>query len=206
MIFWVLTPISAEVFAVNMQKQSSPKMNALDDVSACLNSSALLAMISDTGEETNSETLRAIVARFGFLNYDSGELRDALKRAKYRFYNLRSKYIVEARWIVDELPGLIANGNRHQVRDYLVDNVMGIGYKEASHFLRNVGIFDFAILDKHILRMLASEYPGIRIRVGSRQSYLDTEKYVIDIARGMGMEAGILDLYMWKLATGKIIK
>ena len=147
-----------------------------------------------------------IIGLNGFLNYDAGELRDALKRAKYRFYNLRSKYIVEARWIVDELPGLIANGNRHQVRDYLVDNVMGIGYKEASHFLRNVGIFDFAILDKHILRMLASEYPGIRIRVGSRQSYLDTEKYVIDIARGMGMEAGILDLYMWKLATGKIIK
>jgi hypothetical protein len=65
MIFWVLTPISAEVFAVNMQKQSSPKMNALDDVPACLNSSALLAMISDTGEETNSETLWAIVANFG---------------------------------------------------------------------------------------------------------------------------------------------
>ncbi len=147
-----------------------------------------------------------IIGLNGFMNYDALELRDALKRAKYRFYNLRSKYIVEARWIVDELPDLISSGNRQQVRDYLVENVMGIGYKEASHFLRNVGIFDFAILDKHILRMLASEYPGIRIKVGSRQSYLDTEKYVIDIARGMGMEAGILDLYMWKLATGKIIK
>ncbi|OWP57449.1 MAG: hypothetical protein B2I17_00620 [Thermoplasmatales archaeon B_DKE] len=142
----------------------------------------------------------------GFMEHDEGKLRDELKRVKYRFYNLRSKYIVEARWIIDKLPDLMENSDRHFVRDYLVDNVKGIGYKEASHFLRNVGIFDFAILDKHILRMLSAEYPGVRIKVSTRQSYLETERYVMDIARDMGMEPGILDLYMWKLATGKIIK
>lgn len=147
-----------------------------------------------------------LIGMEGFMEHDEGKLRDELKRAKYRFYNLRSKYIVEARWIIDKLPDLMENSDRHFVRDYLVDNVKGIGYKEASHFLRNVGIFDFAILDKHILRMLSAEYPGVRIKVSTRQSYLETERYVIDIARDMGMEPGILDLYMWKLATGKIIK
>lgn len=162
-------------------------------------------LTANTSAEMGISTQNAI-GLSGFLGYDVVALRNELKRVKYRFYNLRSKYIVEARWIIDQIPGLMTNPDRRFVRDYLVENVMGIGYKEASHFLRNVGIYDFAILDKHILRMLTSEYPGIKVKVGSRQSYMDTEKIIIDIAREMGMEPGILDLYMWKIATGKIIK
>ncbi|MEM0155748.1 MAG: N-glycosylase/DNA lyase [Thermoplasmataceae archaeon] len=162
-------------------------------------------LTANTSAEMGVATQKAI-GLDGFMNYSQEDLRNRLKGVKYRFYNLRSRYIVEAREIIDQIKDLIANPDRLYVRDYLVQNIKGIGYKEASHFLRNIGIYDFAILDKHILKMLRAEYPGISVKVGSRQRYLDTEKLVVDIARSMGMEPGILDLYMWRIATGKIIK
>lgn len=142
----------------------------------------------------------------GFLNYDADTLRTELKRAKYRFYNVRSNFIAEARWIMDDLPGLLKSTDRIGARDYLVENVKGIGYKEASHFLRNVGIFDFAILDKHIMRMLSEEYSNLTLKTSTRKDYLKNEELIIDLACKASIEPGILDLYMWKIATGKIIK
>jgi N-glycosylase/DNA lyase len=42
-------------------------------------------------------------------------------------------------------------------RDWLAQEkqVKGLGYKEASHFLRNIGVKGHAILDKHVMRCLA---------------------------------------------------
>lgn len=141
-----------------------------------------------------------------FINMDQGRLRDALKSSKYRFYNLRSKFIADSRWIIEELPGLINAGNSFETREYLVENIKGLGYKESSHFLRNVGVFDFAILDKHILKMLQNENKGLTTNVASRKNYLSTEGIILDLASEMGLKPGILDLYMWKIATGKLIK
>jgi N-glycosylase/DNA lyase len=124
---------------------------------------------------------------------------------KYRFYNVRSKFIVNARWIAPELPELVASSDREGAREYLVSNVDGIGYKEASHFLRNVGIFDFAILDKHVQAMLL---PGLNEKIGSLSTkrYLELEGVFKKISERFELEPGIMDLYMWKIATGRIIK
>ena len=119
---------------------------------------------------------------------------------------MRSRFISDSRWIIDELTELIRSTDKAGVREYLVANVPGIGFKEASHFLRNVGIFDFAILDKHILSILRKEFPGRSIKVNSKYWYLETEKLFIDLSRNISMEPGILDLYLWEIATGKIIK
>ena len=118
----------------------------------------------------------------------------------------RSKFIVESRWIVDKLPSLVNASDTFESREFLVQNILGLGYKEASHFLRNVGVFDFAILDKHILGMLRTENPELEIKATSRKKYLNTEEIILDMARNINLEPGILDLYMWKIATGKIIK
>lgn len=142
----------------------------------------------------------------GFLTYDKETLRSELKRKRYRFYNLRSEFITEARWIIDELPSLLRSEDRSGTRDYLVENVKGIGYKESSHFLRNVGIFDFAILDKHIIKMLSAEFNLPNLKTSTRKDYLKNEELMIDLSARIGLKPGILDLYMWKIATGKIIK
>lgn len=162
-------------------------------------------LTANTSAEMGVRT-QELIGTEGFLNLSERELRDALKEAKYRFYNLRSSFIVSSRWILDELPSLINSQDPFSARDYLVENIKGIGYKEASHFLRNVGTFNFAILDKHILRMLKGDNPELQLRATSRKHYLSAEELVIDIAGRIGLEPGILDLYMWKLATGKLIK
>ena len=147
-----------------------------------------------------------IIGLEGFLNFDEVTMRKKLKEARYRFYNVRSKFLVQSRWIVDELPHIIAMKDRIGARDYLVNNLKGIGYKEASHFLRNVGVFDFSILDKHILNMIRKEHPERKFLVGSRKNYLETEKTILEFADSISLEPGILDLYLWKIATGKLLK
>ena len=162
-------------------------------------------LTANTSAEMGIKT-QNIIGLDNFIHMDQPTLRDSLKNARYRFYNLRSKFIAESRWIIDELPSLVNSGNTFETREYLVENIKGMGYKESSHFLRNVGVFDFAILDKHIVRMLKREIPETEVRVASRRNYLKTEESVLRIASEMGLKPGILDLYMWKIATGKLIK
>ena len=62
-----------------------------------------------------------------------------------RFHNKKAKYLIELK---ESFPSIKLE------RDYLVKNIKGIGLKEASHFLRNIGYKDLAILDRHILKNL----------------------------------------------------
>ncbi len=140
-----------------------------------------------------------------FLNLEKIQLRDALKDSRYRFYNTRSSYIAANRWIASELPLLLNHPDHWFSREFLVENLKGIGYKEASHFLRNCGVFDFAILDKHIIRMV-SGISGEIDKPLNRWRYYSMEKKLSNIASELSVDPGILDLYMWKLATGKLIK
>lgn len=162
-------------------------------------------LTANTSAEMGIRT-QNLIGLEGFITYDQNFLSEELKRIKYRFYNVRSNFIVQARWIIDELPGLLRSNKRDEVREYLVENVKGIGYKEASHFLRNVGIFNFAILDKHIMRMLSEEYKFQVPKAVLRKDYYKNEKIVAALSEKVSLEPGIFDLYMWKIATGKIIK
>ena len=161
-------------------------------------------LAANTSAEMGLRVQKVIGSR-RFLSLPQEELSSLLKRVKYRFYNVRSKFIVNARWIAPELPELVASSDREGAREYLVSNVDGIGYKEASHFLRNVGIFDFAILDKHVQAMLL---PGLneKIRSLTTKRYLELEGVFKKISERFELEPGIMDLYMWKIATGRIIK
>jgi N-glycosylase/DNA lyase len=161
-------------------------------------------LAANTSAEMGLRVQKVIGSR-RFLSLPQEELSSLLKRVKYRFYNVRSKFIVNARWIAPELPELVASSDREGAREYLVSNVDGIGYKEASHFLRNVGIFDFAILDKHVQAMLL---PGLNEKIGSLSTkrYLELEGVFKKISERFELEPGIMDLYMWKIATGRIIK
>ncbi len=163
-------------------------------------------LAANTSAEMGLRTQMSI-GNYGFINYPEEKLRDDLKKVKYRFYNLRSSFIVKARPIIDRLPDIAGRMDPWEAREFLVKNVKGIGYKEASHFLRNVGVFSFAILDKHIIRMLSSAFPdGREAKITSPARYLEMEKYFLALAESLNLEPGILDLYMWKIATGKLIK
>ena len=94
-------------------------------------------------------------------------------------------------------------------RDWLArePRIKGLGYKEASHFLRNVGFNGYAILDKHILRSLhevgvieSAQPPTTRAR------YLIVEERLKGFAEDLQIDFDELDLVLWSMKTGEILK
>ena len=82
-----------------------------------------------------------------------------------------------------------------------------MGYKEASHFLRNVGLKGYAILDKHILRSLAElELIDDPKPPNSRSKYLTIEEKLKKLAEITRIDFEELDLVLWSLKTGEILK
>ena len=146
----------------------------------------------------------------GFCERSALEIKECIQRHRHRFHNNKTGFIVGARSFVD-----IKHIVRHQVdagsvdnaRKWLVENIKGLGYKEASHFLRNVGYFDVAILDRHVLNILAEEgYIKEKPKQLTKRKYLEIEKIVGKIADDLGMSQAELDLYLWYMKGGEVLK
>jgi len=140
----------------------------------------------------------------------------ALKKPPaYRFHNVRAEHIVTTRDYLRRTVSmrlrkrLMELGDAHERRDWLArtPGIKGLGYKEASHFLRNVGFKGYGILDKHIVRCLSelgvidSPKPPT-----TRQRYLETEQRMKNFADHIGIDLYELDLALWSMRTGKVLK
>lgn len=92
-------------------------------------------------------------------------------------------------------------------RDYLFENVKGFGLKEASHFLRNTGHDNCAILDRHIIRLMHEHgmIPQVPKTITER-NYFAIESELDKFSAKAGMNHSLLDLYLWYLKTGKVLK
>jgi N-glycosylase/DNA lyase len=133
---------------------------------------------------------------------------------KIRFGETKARYIVEAREMFTkndmiQLKSRIESFyNPFELREWFVENVKGLGYKEASHFLRNIGLGEeFAILDRHILRNLASYevIPEVPASL-TKKRYLEIEEKVRRFAAKIGIPMADLDLLFWSKETGWIFK
>jgi len=131
-----------------------------------------------------------------------------------RFPNNKSKYIVEARnfftinnqiQIKDKILSFNSNFER---RNWLVKNIKGMGYKEAGHFLRNIGFGDgLAILDRHILKNMInleiiSEIPKSLTPV----KYMEIEKKFWSFAEEINVSGLFLDMILWYKEAGSFFK
>lgn len=131
-----------------------------------------------------------------------------------RFGESKSKYIVEAREMFSKDGELVLKSkissfyNPFELREWLVENVKGLGYKEASHFLRNIGLGEeFAILDRHILRNLnrLGVIPEIPASI-TKKRYLEMEEKLRRFSAEIGIPMADLDLLFWSKETGWIFK
>ena len=134
------------------------------------------------------------------------EISNCIKKNKHRFHNNKSRYIVEARKFFN-IKSILKNKSELEAREWLVQNVKGLGYKEASHFLRNTGSENLAILDRHILNLmhehnLINEIP----KPLNKTHYLEIESKFNSLASQLNMTPARLDLAMWYLKTGKVLK
>ncbi|MGA9097406.1 MAG: N-glycosylase/DNA lyase [Methanotrichaceae archaeon] len=128
-----------------------------------------------------------------------------------RFNERKAEYICLARKMFSDqsLRSIISGfSSPYAAREWLVQNVMGLGYKEASHFLRNIGLGeDLAILDRHILKNL--KLAGVIDEVPtslSKKTYLDIEKKMIEFSKQVGMPMSHLDLLLWYKEAGDVFK
>ncbi len=145
----------------------------------------------------------------GFMALRPSALAARLRGLGYRFPNARARYIVEARKHHGTLgPALSCGKSDPELRDDLASGVLGLGLKESSHFLRNVGRSGVAIIDFHIIDLLARE--GLIERPEgrslTRRRYLEIEGVLGRLSSGAGVSQGELDLYLWYMETGKILK
>jgi N-glycosylase/DNA lyase len=148
------------------------------------------------------------------LSGNHAELADAL-RGKHRYPNARAGYIVASREFLREHCNLELRKKLQSFdddlerRDWLVKEkrIKGLGYKEASHYLRNIGFKGYAILDKHILRSLAElEIIDDPKPPNTRLKYLTIEEKLKNLARIARIDFDELDLVLWSLKTGEILK
>ena len=159
--------------------------------------------------------LRAIEAVRPLL--DSGSQPEIAKALSgvHRYPNARARYVYVSRSFLKQhcnlelrkkLEGFDCGLER---RDWLVKEkgIKGLGYKEASHFLRNIGFKGYAILDKHVLKCLAElkiiEDPK---PPNTRSKYLRVEDKLRDLTDRTKIDFDEMDLVLWSMKTGQILK
>ena len=143
----------------------------------------------------------------GFIYCTKKQLVNAIKRNKHRFHNNKAKFIMEARKFVDIKDILRGLKTSKEKREFLVKNIKGLGYKEASHFLRNTGSFDLAILDRHVLNLLVENgFLKEKPKTLGKKQYLEIEEILGKMSKKLKMTQAELDLYLWYMKTGKILK
>lgn len=128
------------------------------------------------------------------------KIRKKLKEV-YRFHTIRAGYLFNARKTFKEL-----DINHPEIREQLVKNIKGIGMKEASHFLRNVGFKDYAIVDFHIVDILVEHGLVEKPKTLMPKKYLEIENTLRELASRLNMSLAELDLYLWYKETGKVLK
>ncbi|MBU0479002.1 N-glycosylase/DNA lyase [bacterium] len=157
------------------------------------------------------EAISALEKKEILFKGNTPQIRRGLKAV--RFPNNKTCYIMEARKLftmngIIRIKNKIDKNNIFGTRQWFVRNVKGLGFKEASHFLRNIGFGgDFAILDVHILRNLV-KYKVIKElpKTISRKVYIDIESKMRRFSKKIDIPMDELDLLFWAKQTGYIFK
>jgi N-glycosylase/DNA lyase len=144
----------------------------------------------------------------------SGEWEEISKEINIvRFRNNKAKYLIEARgkFCCGDMglrECLDLNADQFEKRAWLVKNVKGMGFKEASHFMRNIGIGDkLAILDRHILKNM--KLLGVIDEIPesiTEKVYLSLEKRLAEFSKSSKIPMDHLDFVLWYKEAGEVFK
>ncbi|MBS1536774.1 MAG: DNA lyase [Bacteroidetes bacterium] len=134
---------------------------------------------------------------------------DILRRPEHyiRFHNQKGISLLQAQANYRQIEKeILSSSSAYEKREWLVRNVRGMGMKEAAHFLRNIGIFGTAILDRHILKHLTA-YGVIELPPSlTKAQYLDIEARWQEFATWAKIPIDEMDLLFWSIETGEILK
>ena len=164
---------------------------------------------------TCDKAIEALYENRLLFNGTEKEISDKIRDIRFR--NNKARYIILARELfTDSKTKKITIKKTIQkyekdisaLRLWLVKNIKGMGMKEASHFLRNIGKGeDIAILDRHILRNL-ERYKVIDSipKTITPKRYIEIENCVRKLSEDTKIPIDALDLLFWSEETGEIFK
>lgn len=159
-------------------------------------------ILTANSKAENAIKIQQEIGISGFINLPEPEIANVIKKNKHRFHNNKAKYIVAARKFKD-IKEILLDKSGPDAREFIVKNIKGLGYKEASHFLRNVGYDDVAIIDRHILRFMHNQNLIATIpKHLSKKFYFKCEQ----ILSQFGITLSRLDLIIWQKMTGRVLK
>jgi len=160
--------------------------------------------------------LKAVDAVRDLLTNGTAEEMTKKLEGIYRFNNLRPSYIVHTKEYLknnfnfklkDKIESM--KNNLDELRNFFAFNpgIKGLSYKEASHFLRNIGFKGYAILDKHILNSLIefNVIENIKTPLPAKQ-YPEIEKKMKMFSNEIEIPMDELDLLLWSRRNGRILK
>jgi len=145
----------------------------------------------------------------GFLFLTQEELAQKLAELGHRFPNARAEFIFQARKYKDNIKQILQEiSPDSEKRKFLAENIKGLGFKESSHFLRNIGHKNVAIIDFHIIDLLVKSMVIEKPKSKSLtpKKYAEIENILKKLAEKTNTNLGELDLYLWYEETGKILK
>lgn len=149
----------------------------------------------------------AVEEIFKLDRFEDKRIKDILK-TRTRFHNNKTAYVIEAEKSWKEIKLLLDNKNTLKKRNIIADKVKGYGLKEASHFLRNIGLSNnkIAILDRHILRNLKKLGIIKEDKIKSEKDYLNIEEKFVEFSNRIKIPMDELDLLFWSGENGEIFK
>ena len=129
-------------------------------------------------------------------------------KTKTRFHITKTNYILNAGETWKKIKPIIKNQNIPQLRENIAQKLNGMGLKEASHFLRNIGKSEnkIAILDRHILKNLQKFNLIKETKIKSQKHYLQIESIYLNFANSINIPADELDMLWWSQENGEIFK
>ncbi|MFA5074878.1 MAG: N-glycosylase/DNA lyase [Candidatus Babeliales bacterium] len=189
---------------IDVQLKFFAKLNKADNITWF--SELCFCLLTANSKAQTAINIQIEMDKEGFSKKTQTEIAYIIKKRGHRFHNTKAKYIFLARefmQIKDIVTKIEKNMGIFEARNFLANNIKGLGYKEGSHFLRNVGYHDVAIIDRHILRFL---YQNNFIKEIPKTITPKKYFYIENILKNFEMPLDRLDLILWAHMTGKVLK
>lgn len=176
-------------------------------------------LTSRTGAEKAWEAANKLQSSDLLLSGGTGDIEQILDEHEVQYPENKAEFIVENREKLSQ-PTLADPEKKLKISDridaedldssrrWFVENVKGISWKGASHFLRNIGYGNsFAIISSHIAGQLYElELKEDPDPVDNEEEYLELEQRLQELSEDLGIDIKALDLVLWSMKTGKVFR
>jgi N-glycosylase/DNA lyase len=176
-------------------------------------------IFSSQSQAENAWRAAEELGKEGLKGKSKSEIEEVLRNNEVSYEKDKSDYIAWNRHFLSQptfedsssdlkIKDRIRPDNLSKSRKWFAENIKGIGWKGASHFLRNIGYGNgFAILSTHTVAVLydlgvldSSEPPN------NREEYLEMEEKMLQFSEEVGIDIKALDLVLWSMRTGEVFK